>query len=425
MIVSENPKPATCPIAYAEVPNIREALAIAAKNFYGAADESMSVAAITGTNGKTTVAWLSQYLLKGSNKDVGLFSTIQYDLADRILPAYRTTPDSLEIYAMLAEMKSAGVDKVVMEVTSHALDQNRVKGLDVDVAVFLNLTQDHIDYHNNMDAYFQAKRSLFAGSVTSLPKKAVVNLDDPYGKKLAEDLPENIELITFGLGSSAMIRAENIQLTSSSSTFDLVWGDNREQVVFPLAGHYNVLNALAGFGLSWAMGKEPAQIVKQFSSFEGVPGRMERVDCGQNFDVFVDYAHTDDALANALGMLKEITAGDVLLVFGCGGDRDRQKRPMMAQAAQTGSDRCWATADNPRGESVAQIFDDMRLGVDSSATIRFVEDRRQAIDEALRSAKPGDCVLIAGKGHEAFQEFSDRVISFDDRQVVRQLLKSL
>ncbi|MDP0495140.1 MAG: UDP-N-acetylmuramoyl-L-alanyl-D-glutamate--2,6-diaminopimelate ligase, partial [Verrucomicrobiota bacterium JB024] len=422
-IVSESPAESIRQVPFLQVKDCRAALAEVARRFHGRPDDELDLFAITGTNGKTTVSFLAQHLLADEPHTVGLIGTVHYDLGKRTLPSYKTTPESVDIYSMLSQMVSEGCKQAVLEVSSHAIQQQRVDGMNFPVAAFLNLTQDHIDYHRNMEAYFEAKTRLFTGALGTLPKTALVNIDDPYGRRLVGMIPEQVKVITFGVCADADLRAEHVKLGASGSSFDLVWPEGRARVETPLLGHFNVANTLAAIGLAYAYGKSPVDLVARLAAFGGVPGRMEKVETGAPYQVLVDYAHTDDALTNALTMLREITPGRLLVVFGCGGDRDRTKRPKMTHAVQNFADYAWATADNPRKEDLKQIFEDMRGGVSVPERIAFVEDRRRAISLALEQAGPGDCVLIAGKGHETYQEFSDTVIPFDDRQVARELIK--
>lgn len=417
-------------VTYIQVADSRRALARASQRFYKFPDKSLDVVGVTGTNGKTTVASLAKHLLASSQQRVGLLGTINYDLGARIVPSYRTTPESLELFGMLAQMRDAGCRQAVMEVSSHGIDQHRVLGLQLGVAVFTNLTQDHLDYHGSMDAYFEVKSRLFNGRLGTAPRAAAINLDDAYGRRLLAEAPAGLKVVTFGESPDAMIRAENVRLHFKSTSLTLVWPaasgvegpEGRLELESPLVGRYNVSNLLAAFAACYALGRDPQIIAARLKSFAGVAGRMERIEEGQPFNVLVDYAHTDDALRNALGMLRAITPGRLFVVFGCGGNRDRSKRPLMTAAVQEFADFAWATADNPRGEALAQIFADMQGGVGDAAKLAFVEDRRRAIGLALDAAREGDCVLIAGKGHETFQEFAGTVAPFDDRQVARELI---
>ena len=309
-----------------------------------------------------------------------------------------------------------------MEVSSHGIDQQRVQGMAFSVAVFTNLTRDHLDYHKTLENYFAVKARLFDGRVGGTPKAAVINLDDPYGRRLLETAPAGMQVVTFGEHPEAQVRAEAIELGFKGTAFRLVYPGGSLAVLSPLIGRYNVSNLLAAFAALLALGRDLPEAAASLATFRGPAGRMERIEAGQAFNVLVDYAHTDDALRNTLGMLRTITPGRLLVVFGCGGNRDRSKRPLMTRAVQEVADFAWATADNPRSEALSQIFTDMRAGVTDEAKIVFVEDRRRAISLALDQARPGDSLLIAGKGHETFQEFADTVIPFDDRQVVRELI---
>lgn len=411
-------------VTFIQVADARVTLARVAQRFYKFPDRDLDVIGVTGTNGKTTVTHLLKQFLNGTER-VGLIGTISYDLGARTVPAYRTTPESLDIFGMMAQMRDAGCRHAVMEVSSHGIDQHRVLGLHFGAAVFTNLTRDHLDYHKTLDAYFAVKTRLFTGATGSKPRVAVVNLDDPYGEQLAARLeadPLAPRVVTFGENAHATVRAENLALGFRSTAFRLVWPGGTLEVESPLLGRYNVSNLLAATATAWALGRDPAVFLARLRAFKGVPGRMERIDEGQPYNVLVDYAHTDDALRNALGMLRAITPGRLLVVFGCGGNRDRTKRPLMVRAVQEFADFAFATADNPRAERLEQIFDDMRTGVTTPAKIAWIDDRRRAISLALDAAKPGDALLIAGKGHESYQEFADTVIPFDDRQVVRELI---
>jgi len=422
-IVTEQELGSRFPIDYVKVPDVRRSLAEVSKRFYDEPDEALHIAGITGTNGKTTVSMLAQHL-SGGREQVGLIGTIRYDLGRRTLPSFRTTPESVDVFALLSQMRDNGCTEAVMEISSHGIDQKRVYGLDVDVAAFLNLTQDHIDYHKSMETYFQVKRRLFTGEIGRQPKQAVVNIDCPYGRRLAEEIAGPVDVITVGMASSATIRAENIVLRPDRTEFTLIGPKGNHKVVSPLLGRYNVSNLLAAIGIGYAKGRDIAAMVERMEKFPAVPGRMERVDCGQAFNVLVDYAHTDDALSHACDMLREVTKGRLVVVFGCGGDRDRTKRAPMLRAVLDRADRIFATADNPRSEPLDQIFNDMRAAADSQgAELSFVEDRKRAISLALDGAEAGDCILIAGKGHESYQEFDGTVIPFDDRQVARELIQ--
>ena len=408
-------------VTFIQVADARAALARVAQRFFKFPDRDMTVVGVTGTNGKTTVSHLIKHFLSGDQR-IGLIGSIHYDLGARTVPSFRTTPEALDIYGMLAQMRDAGCRQAVMEVSSHGIDQQRVLGLQLGAAVFTNLTRDHLDYHRTLEAYFGVKTRLFNGENGAAPKVAVVNLDDPYGAQLLATIPSTVRTVTFGETAHAQIRAENVALNFRNSTFKLIWPNGEMNIESPLIGRYNLSNLLAAIATAWSLGRDPFVFLARMRAFRGVPGRLERIDEGQPFNVLVNYAHTDDALHNALRMLRAITPGRLLVVFGCPGNRDRAKRPLMVQAVQEFADFTIATADNPRGETVAQIFADMQPGVTAPDKITWIDDRRRAISLALDACKPGDCLLIAGKGHESYQELADTVVPFDDRDVARELL---
>jgi len=411
-------------VTFVQVADARVMLARVAQRFYRFPDRALSVVGVTGTNGKTTVAHLVRHFLNGVER-VGLLGTISYDLGARTVPSFRTTPEALDIFGMLAQMRDAGCRSAVMEVSSHGIAQQRVLGLEFGAAVFTNLTRDHLDFHGSLESYFEVKARLFLGGTGPVPKVAVVNIDDPRGEGLAAKIAAqapSARLVTFGENPRADVRALDVVLNFRDSAFRLAWPGGEAPVASPLVGRYNVSNVLAASATAWALGRDPSAFISRLREFKGVPGRMERIEEGQPFNVLVDYAHTDDALRNALGMLKAITPGRLLVVFGCGGNRDRTKRPRMVQAVQEFADQAFATADNPRGEPLDRIFADMRGGVSDPGRIAWIDDRRRAISLALDAARAGDSLLIAGKGHEGYQEFADTVVPFDDRQVVRELI---
>jgi UDP-N-acetylmuramoyl-L-alanyl-D-glutamate--2,6-diaminopimelate ligase len=421
--VVTNKLPLTAParVTFIQVADPRATLARVSQRYYNFPDREMNVVGVTGTNGKTTVAHLVKHFLNGEQR-VGLLGTISYDLGQRSVPSFKTTPESLDIFGMLAQMRDSGCRHAVMEVSSHGIDQKRVLGLQFGAAVFTNLTQDHLDYHKTFESYFEVKTRLFTGGTGAEPKVAVINFDDTYGQKLATLVPPGLRVVTYGENPEAQVRAEDVSLNFKNTTFRLVWPAGEMLIDSPMIGRYNVSNLLAAIATAWALGRDPVVFLAKLRAFRGVPGRMERIEEGQAFNVLVDYAHTDDALRNALGMLRAITPGRLIVVFGCGGNRDRSKRPLMVSAVQAFADYSFATADNPRSEALGQIFDDMKTGVTAPEKITWIEDRRRAISLALDVAKPGDCLLIAGKGHEPYQEFAETVVPFDDRQVVRELI---
>ena len=409
-------------VANIKVNDARQAMARFAKNFYDSPDESLNIIGITGTNGKTTVSTLTRHLLEEPGRPVGLIGTVQYNLGDRDVPSFKTTPESTDLYPMLKSMLAAGCTSSVMEISSHGIHQSRVHGISLEIAVFMNLTRDHLDYHGSMEEYYQEKRKLFNGMNGSLPKVAVINGDCPYGRRLIQELPPHVQILTFGFEEGNQFRATNLTLDAEGSKFVMESPLGNTVVASSLIGRYNVSNVLASFAIIHAMGKSVVKSIHKLRNFQGVCGRMESVDRGQPYRVVVDYAHTPDALRNALEMLRECTKGKVRVVFGCGGDRDKGKRLEMTRVACAAADQIWATSDNPRTESIDSIFGDMQKGVCKGSEVYFVEDRRRAIDLALDASDTDDCVLIAGKGHETYQEVQYTAIPFDDRLVAGGLL---
>ena len=410
-----------------KVSDARETLARAAASFYQHPSTKLQVIGVTGTNGKTTVAFMIKELLEAAGIKTGLLGTVRYEIGDRVIPAHRTTPESLEIHEMMAQMVASGCKACVMEVSSHALEQKRVAGIEFDVAIFTNLTQDHLDYHGTMENYLAAKQKLFTKTANGSKRGTVViNIDDASGAKLADEADVEVKM-TYGILRPASVRATKVQLGADASTFTVETRDQSFACKLPLIGRHNIYNALAATGAALAFAIEPKKIQSAFSHMKPVPGRLESVDCGQKFSVFVDYAHTDDALHNVLTTLREVTKGRVLLLFGCGGSRDTGKRAKMGRVAAEHADHTIITSDNPRKESPAAIAAQIEEGFRSVKQKGYgVElDRKRAIAEIISMAKPGDTVLIAGKGHETYQEFEDTVVPFDDRVFAREALENL
>ena len=422
-IISESNQRPIDPILFVQVEDVRHALAKMAKLFYGSPDQSISITGVTGTNGKSTVAQLLQFYFRKQSKKCGLLGTIEYDLGDRTLPAHRTTPESVDIFSMLAEMIKSDCKEAVMEVSSHGIDQKRIANMEFDTAIFTNLTQDHLDYHANMENYFQAKSRLFDGSNGTSIKKAVVNIDDPYGLRLSKIIPREVKMITFGTHESANLKISNINLSSEECNFNLSLDDKEFRIKSPLLGKYNVSNVVAALAVLYLKGDSLEEFQEELLGFSGVPGRMERIPNSLGYTILVDYAHTPDALKNALSMLRDIISGKIILVFGCGGNRDRSKRPEMLKIALAYANFIFLTSDNPRSEKIDNIFQDMLIGNDPSESTYFVKDREKAIRRALKVANPGDCLLVAGKGHETYQEYADTIVPFDDRKVIIKLLQ--
>lgn len=415
-------------VAWARVPRGRRALARLSANFYRKPAEKLSVNGITGTNGKSTTAFLVESILTAAGRKSALIGTIEYHVAGKILRAPHTTPESLDINRILAEALGNGATEAVMEVSSHALAQERVYGIPFDTAIFTNLTRDHLDYHRTMEEYFAAKRILFEGCGTDAPRAAIINSDDEYGQKLAA-FSKKRSAVTYTYGwSKGDFHAGNVNITPRGTRFDLVTPDATIPLFSPMIGKVNVYNILAAAGAAYARECGREAIAKGIAALTHVPGRFERVDCRQPFTVVVDYAHTDDALRNLTALAREFVqragnAGRVVTVFGCGGDRDRAKRPLMGEAAGRGSDFVVLTSDNPRSEDPLAIINDAMVGLQrSGAKYKMEPDRRAAIALAIREARPGDIVLLAGKGHEKVQVTKDGTIPFDDGDVARQVL---
>lgn len=423
-VVSERPAPAGFGVPWMQVPKIRRALSNAARAFYGHPERQLRLAGITGTNGKTTTAYLVASVLRAAGIGAGLFGTIEYQVAGKTLPAPNTTPESLDLASYLADVRRAGDEAAVMEVSSHALGQERVWGFPFAAAIFTNLTQDHLDYHHTMEEYFRAKKRLFEGLGTPPPQLAVINSDDPWGRRLLDEISGTT--ITFGCSSQASVYPK--RFSSNGNGIEALVGapQGALKIVSPLVGRPNLMNILAAVAVSQALGISTESIQQGVAALQSVPGRFERVVASQPFLVVVDYAHTDDALRKVLATAREFARGRLIVVFGCGGDRDRSKRVPMGEAAGSLADLVVLTSDNPRSEDPVVIMNDALVGLQRTGTPYFLEvDRGAAIRRALEHAREGDVVVIAGKGHETYQVLKDRTVSFNDRQVARQALGEL
>jgi len=412
-------------VSYIHVEDARRALAELSCAFYGNPASRLKMLGITGTNGKTTCAFMSQAILQAAGLSAGMLGTVWYEMGERRIPAGRTTPEAPRIHDMLKQMLRNGCHSAVMEISSHALVQQRVWGIDFDVGVFTNLTRDHLDYHGNMEDYFRAKSLLFRG-LGQMEKhaSAVINIDSPWGQKLAAIHSLSVQVMTYGEHPMADVRAEDIVINRSGSMFKLVspWG--RADVRLAMPGRFNVSNALAALASCAALGVDLSVAVDALNGMRAVPGRLEPVSNKRDLAVFVDYAHTPDALNNVLETLRELTDGRLLTVFGCGGNRDRTKRPMMGAVADRRADFTVLTTDNPRGEDPRAIIGEIEEGFGKRGRYEVVEDRAAAIARILALAEPGDTVLIAGKGHENYQEFADTVVPFDDKQTAETFLRN-
>lgn len=403
------------------VENPRAALADIAAAWFQNPANHLKIAGVTGTNGKTTFTFLLKHILEKSTLRCGLIGTVRYEIGDRHLPAPRTTPESLDVQELLFQIRSAGCNAAVMEVSSHALSQERVRGVEFDVAVFTNLTQDHLDYHKTMDSYFEAKCRLFTGLAGQQKKKgkAVVNMDDMYGARLLEKIPRETAVQTYGMGVRADFRASAMNIDFSGTSYRLDVHGKSYLVRLPLIGRFNVYNSLAAIAAASALGVEVRAAVQALVTAPHVPGRLEAVPVKRQFRIFVDYAHTDDALLNVIKTLRELSPNRLIVVFGCGGSRDRTKRPLMGSVADRFADYSIITSDNPRKEEPLAIIEEIKAGF-AGKNFEVKVDRRDAIFQAVSLAQPRDIILIAGKGHEAYQEFSDHTVPFDDVDTAMQ-----
>jgi UDP-N-acetylmuramoyl-L-alanyl-D-glutamate--2,6-diaminopimelate ligase len=427
LFVERDPEPeVTADVVTVRVPDTRFAMATLAAGFYGDPSSRLKLIGVTGTNGKTTTCYLVESILKEAGFTAGLIGTVENHIGEVVEPVKRTTPESLDLQRLLKRMVDEGVQAVAMEVSSHALELHRASGCQFDVVVFTNLTQDHLDFHISLEEYFGAKRRLFEGDEFGAGRGAVVNLDDPFGKRLLEET--TLASLSFGINPDADVRAESVNVSPAGNSFRLVYEGGDLELTTMLQGRFNVYNCLAAAAAAAELGIGPDEIAEGLSSLAGVPGRFENIDCGQPFTAIVDYAHTPDGIRNVLQACSEVTGGRVIIVVGCGGDRDRSKRPLMGKVATEMSDLCIITSDNPRSEDPEAIIDMVVDGVRGQygeGRYTVVVDRRAAIRRAVEEAAEGDLVVIAGKGHESGQIFADRVIPFDDRQVLRECLEEV
>jgi UDP-N-acetylmuramoyl-L-alanyl-D-glutamate--2,6-diaminopimelate ligase len=412
-------------VTFIEVENTRIALADLGGAFYGFPATKLKMAGVTGTNGKTTTTFLIKHICEKAGVRCGLIGTVRYEIGERILPATRTTPESLDLQELLAQMRGAGCKAAAMEVSSHALAQERTRGLEWDVAVFTNLTQDHLDFHGTMENYFDAKAKLFTQLAAQQKKRkaiAVINSDDRYGVQLATRLEKKVPVVTYGMGARADFRASSYRMEFGGTSYQLDAKGKSYLVRIPLIGRFNVANSLAALAAANALGIGLREAIVSLGKSPQVPGRLEAVPARRQFQVFVDYAHTPDALLNVIKTLRELEPRRLIVVFGCGGDRDRQKRPLMAEVVDQNADRAIITSDNPRKEDPEAIIAEVAKGFRSNHYEKIV-DRAAAITRAVELAQPRDVVLIAGKGHENYQEFADHTIPFDDMQMAKRAVE--
>jgi UDP-N-acetylmuramoyl-L-alanyl-D-glutamate--2,6-diaminopimelate ligase len=405
----------------------RRALAEISSAVFGAPEKRLKVSAVTGTNGKTTTAFLLEQMLKSVGRKCLLLGTIETHVGDVVRESEHTTPESRDVLALFAEGVRAGCTEVVMEMSSHALEQERVWGIPVDVAMFTNLTQDHLDYHGTMERYAAAKARLFEGVGTGAPRVSVINADDAYGSMM-KDAAGGVETVwTYGHRVEADFLARNVVLSALGATFDLVTADGMREVRSPLFGWFNVDNLIAAMAAAIACGLTLDEAVRCAATIRSAPGRFEPVPNELGITVVVDYAHTDDALENVIGFARRLVGeGRVITMFGCGGDRDKTKRPKMGRVAARGSDLVVVTSDNPRSEDPMTIIEEILVGVRETEVECVVEvDRHTAIEVAIRAARPGDIVLLAGKGHEKTQTFAGGVVAFDDVAEAERVLLAM
>ena len=407
------------------VENTRAALADLSANFYGHPAWKLKLAAVTGTNGKTTTTFLIKHICEKAGLRCGLIGTVRYEIGERILPAIRTTPESLDLQELLAQIVNAGCRAAAMEVSSHALAQDRTRGLEWNVAVFTNLTQDHLDFHGTMESYFDSKAKLFSRLGSQEKKRkpvAIVNIDDRYGEQLLKKIDQRVAVVSYGRSVRADFRASNYRVEFSGTSYQLDAHGKSYLVRVPLIGGFNVANSVAALAAANTLGISLRDAVLSLGKSPQVPGRLELVPAKRQFQVFVDYAHTPDALGNVLKTLRELEPHRLIVVFGCGGNRDREKRPLMGEIVDRHADYAIVTSDNPRKEDPDAIIVEIEKGFRSSRYEKMV-DRTQAIDRAITLAQPRDIVLIAGKGHENYQEFADHTVPFDDIQVARRAIE--
>ncbi len=428
-VVSDRPDPGGIAAPWLQVADGRKALATAARNFYNRPDERLALIGVTGTNGKTTSTLLIDAMLRSAGKTTALIGTIQYQLAGRVLPAVNTTPESLDLFAMFHDLEQAGGTHATLEASSHALDLGRIYGMQFHTAGFTNFTRDHLDYHHTMEAYYAAKQLLFRPQSAPPPRFAVVNADDEGARRL--DLASESDVIWYGIdkpppaGRGQWLRAVDIESSFAGLRFDVTDGSRRFTIESALVGRINVYNILLACGAGLSLGLREDEIQKGLQTLTRIPGRFERVEEGQPFMVVVDYAHTDDALRNVIAAARAMKPKRVITLFGCGGDRDRTKRPLMGMAAAELSDYVVLTSDNPRSEDPLAIMNDAMVGLQRFDTPHLAEpDREKAIRTAIQKAEPGDVVILAGKGHETYQILKDGPIPFDDREVARRALHS-
>ena len=422
VVVSEEEFDLGAGVTHLQVPRARRALAEIANAYFGDLSRQMKVVGITGTNGKTTTAYMVRDILRDADLEPGLLGTVAYEIGEHIIPAARTTPEAPDIHSMFQHMKEEGSKAVVMEVSSHAIVLERIHGIDFDVGVFTNLTQDHLDFHKDMDTYFNVKAQLFESFEKRCGSAVVINIDDPWGQKIVDEHGLKADVVTYGFNERAMVCASEVTVSVEGTCFNVYtpWGD--EKICLKLLGRFNIFNALAALAVGGILGVELPKMVQTLRDIPNVPGRLELVPNRKHRKVFVDYAHTDDALKNVLSTLREICKGKLVVVFGCGGNRDRGKREKMGRVAAKLADYTIVTSDNPRDEDPEAIVGEIIAGFSDVSQFEVEIDRRAAIKKGIRSIGRKDILLVAGKGHETYQEVQGTIIPFDDRETVREII---
>jgi UDP-N-acetylmuramoyl-L-alanyl-D-glutamate--2,6-diaminopimelate ligase len=424
VVVSESALQLGARITHVQVKNARRALAELAAAFYGNLSHELDVIGVTGTNGKTTTTYMIRDLLRRAGRQPGLVGTVAYEIGGRSIPASRTTPESLELNDLFRQMSDAACDSAVMEVSSHAIALERVHGIDFKVAVFTNLTQDHLDFHGTMERYFEVKSRLLEGVRAELGRAVVVNADDEWGARWLKSGAARAEVITYGFDPEAMVCASRAKVDRRGTRFRVSTPWGRAKVRLKLLGRFNIHNALAALATGGALGLDLKRMVAALAEIEAIPGRLELIHNRKMRRIFVDYAHTDDALKNVLETLREICGRNrLILVFGCGGNRDRGKRVLMGRVAAALADYSVVTSDNPRKEDPKVIAKEILEGFEDRSKVEVMLDRQKAIERGIQLAGYKHILLIAGKGHETYQEVQGAVIPFDDREVVREILR--